>query len=231
MNPSPNGSKQVSSLNGHPKKRVLISVPNTHWIHKTVVHKLLLLLQDGRYKSTIIMPSHKPFVENLHRIVQDFIKGDYDFWLSMDADNPPLNNPLDLVELDKDIIGLPTPVWHWNGEEGERPIYWNAYRKAESGQGYNEYFPREGLQEVDAIGTGCFLVARRVFEDPIMQKGAFHRTYTETGVMDKGNDIAFCERAKLRGFRVWAHFDYFCDHFSELSLNEVCRAMKGMGIT
>lgn len=152
---------------------------------------------------------------------------DASFWLSIDADNPPTRNPLDLIELDKDIIGLPTPVWHYTGEiPGERPIYFNAYRNAVGEDGYKEWLPQDGLQRVDAIGTGCFIVARRVFENPEMRKAPFARKCNEDGTVDRGNDISFCERATAQGFEIWAHFDYPCMHFQELNLLEVIEAFR-----
>lgn len=181
-------------------------------------------MHDKRYNVKIEMPSNKPYENNQHHIVNDFIEGDYDFWLSIDADNPPLNNPLDLVELDKDIIGLPTPVWHYTGKEGERPIYWNAYDYDSNVDAYREHQERDGLQEVDAVGTGCFLIAKRVFQDKELQKGAFTRKQNKDGTVDKGNDISFCERARNRGFNIYCHFGYPCDHMVEVSLNEVAKS-------
>lgn len=212
-------------------KSVLISICNLHWIHKTVVHKAMYLLQDKRYKCRLIMPSWKPYVNNLHHIVKDFIVGDYDFWLNIDADNPPTNNPLDLVELNKDIIGCPTPIYYFTGEVdkmGERPYYFNAYDYDSTVDAYREHQPQKDLQKVDAVGTGCILIARRVFENLLMQKGAFYRKWNEDGTMNKGNDIAFCERARNQGFEIYAHYNYLCDHFSELSMLEMIRAFRQM---
>jgi hypothetical protein len=187
------------------------------------------LQQDGRYRLRFIMPSHKPYENNLHHIVNDFIGGDFDFWLNIDSDNPPQNNPLDLVELDKDIIGLPTPIWHFKGDQkGERPVYWNAYDFDPTSGAYKEHVIREGLQQVDAIGTGCFLIARRVFNNPKMQKGAFIRKLNPDGTVERGNDISFCERAREAGFEIYCHFDYPCAHFSEVELNEVVRAFRNL---
>ncbi len=210
-------------------KKVLISVPNTGWIHKAVCFKTDALLLDPRYHSTIIRPTHNPFENNLHHIINDFMAGDYEYWLSMDADNPPMNNPLDLIKLDLDIIGLPTPVWHFTDKiKGERPIYWNAYRWNEKDQGYNEWAFKEGLQEVDAIGTGCFLINRRVFNHPDMRKAPFQRTWYEDGTVQYGNDISFCRKAKKNGFKIHCHYEFPCDHFNELPLNEVVRAFGGL---
>ncbi len=208
---------------------VLITVPNIHWIHKLVVHRLLLFQQDQRYRITIQMPTNKPFENNLHHIINDFMAGDWDYWLSMDADNPPEQNPLDLVEFHKDVIGCPTPIWHYTAKRaGERPIYWNAYQYDTDTGAYREWPYREGLQKVDAVGTGCLLMARRVFEDPAMRTGAFTRTLNKDGTVDKGNDISFCERARACGFEIWTHYNYPAEHISEIPLNECSRAFKAL---
>ena len=174
------------------------------------------------------MPSHKPYENNLHHIVNDFMKGDYDFWLNIDSDNPPMHNPLDLIELDKDIIGLPTPIWHYVGKKGERPIYWNGYDYDQSNDAYREHPVREGLQKVDAVGTGCILISRRVFENEQMRKKPFERKLNEDGTVNKGNDISFCERVREQEFEIYCHYDYPCDHFSENSLTETSNAFKNL---
>jgi len=91
---------------------------------------------------------------------------------------------------------------------------------------YKEHAEKKGLQKVDATGTGCFLIARRVFENEEMQKGAFTRKLYPDGRVEKGNDISFCERAREQGFEIYAHFGYPCMHFNELELTEVIRAFQ-----
>lgn len=214
-------------------KKVLLTFPTSPadpYLHKHVVFASWRLLADRRHIVTPLIPSHNPLENNLNQIVKEFREGDWDFWLSIDSDNPPLGNPLDLVEADLDIVGFPTPVWHYTGAEppGERPMYWNGYKKAEGREGYTEFQPREGLQIVDAIGGGCFLIARRVFEHPDMQHGAFLRVYDEHGIVEKGNDIAFSERAKAAGFQIYCDYDRPCRHFNELELNEVAQAFTNL---
>jgi len=207
-------------------KKILITVPNQHWIHSTVVYKLLKLQQDNRFRTTIKMPANKPYVNNLHHIVNEFVEDGYDFWLNIDADNPPIQNPLDLVLLDKDIIGLPTPIWHYTGKPKERPVYWNAYDYDEDTGAYREHQIRDGLQQVDAVGTGCVLISKRVFQKHEMRLQPFMRQWTKDGRVEKGNDMSFCEKARANGFKVYSHFDYPCDHFSEMSLTETVSAFR-----
>ncbi len=208
------------------KRKVLITVPTSPahpYIHKHCAFALLRLQQDTRHDLKIILPSHNPFENNLHHIINDFMAGDYDYWLSFDADNPPNNNPLDLIDYDRDIIGLPTPVVHFDDSKlGDRPIYLNVYKFVSEERGYTEWNPESrGLQKVDAIGTGCFLISRRVFMNPEMRKAPFQRKLNEDGTVERGNDISFCERAKENGFDIYAHFDYTCKHFNEVEASEM----------
>jgi GT2 family glycosyltransferase len=210
-------------------KNVLVSFPNNGWLHKLIFSTGMKLASDSRYKSTIIIPTHSPYENNLHHIVNDFIGGNYDYWLNIDADNPPMNNPLDLIELDKDIVGCPTPVYHFTDKvKGERPWYENAYKYVPEEDAYAEYKEKQGLQKVDAVGTGCILIARRVFDHPEMRKGAFTRKLYPDGTVYKGNDISFCERAKEAGFEIFTHYDYRCQHFNEIEMHEVIRAFHGV---
>jgi len=209
---------------------VLISIPTSPanpYIHKGVVRVLPGLYADKRYRVKVIFPSHNPFENNLHHIVKDFVAGKFDYWLSIDSDNPPLRNPLDLIVLDKDIMGLPTPVVHFDDDHlGDRPVYWNAYKYVLDKDGYKPYEPMTGLQRVDAIGTGCFIVAKRVFQNREMLKAPFARVLNEDGTVERGNDIAFCERATNQGFEIWAHFDYTCQHFNEVEVNEMVQHFR-----
>lgn len=205
--------------------KALVSIPTTGWVHKHVAMKACALASDPRC-GRLIFPTHRPFENNLAHIVNEFRDSDFDYWLSIDADNPPMRNPLDLMDLNLDVIGCPTPVWHYKGEPNERPVYWNAYDYVPEAGAYRPHEPMEGLQKVEAVGTGCFLVHRRVFEKITHQP--FQREWNDDGTVEKGNDIAFCERARAAGFEIWAHYDYPAMHFNELELNEVVRAFKGL---
>jgi len=211
---------------------VLVSIPTGDcWVHKRTAAAMQWLLRDTLgYRVTVIQPSHRPFENNLHHIVRQVLRDGYDYWLTFDADNPPRGrNPLELVDFDLDIVGCPTPVWHWTEDDaGQRPIYWNAYARSETEDGYTEWPTKSGLQKVDAVGTGCLLTARRVWEHPAMQSGAFQRKTNHDGTVDRGNDISFCERATEAGFEIFAHYEYPCSHFVELDLCDVILATEAV---
>lgn len=201
--------------------RVYVTCPNgSGHIHKLVHFALCKILSDHRHQVRHDCPTHTPYVNNLHRCMNDFLASDDEFWLSMDDDNPPTRNPLDLVDLNLDLVGLPTPVWH-SQKKGDRPYYFNALNKAPGG--YKPTEDTEGLVEVDAIGSGCFLVHRRVIE-ALRHSQPFARQWGANGEVTLGGDFSFCEKVKASGFKVWAHFGYLCDHIQTLPMLEVIQS-------
>lgn len=202
------------------KTRVLVTVPNMGWIRIELIQVLLNCAADQRYDVRIHLPIAVPLENNQHRIINKMKEEEYDFWLSFDDDTAVMGNPLDLVELNKDIIGCPYPLFTDTGIKSVKHMHWAGYDKATGDDEgtFKEHRPMKGLQEVDAIGGGCFLIARRVFEGPVMSKGAFTRFTNEDGTVKMGNDMSFCKRAKDCGFKIFCHYDYPCAHIKEIDL-------------
>ncbi len=192
--------------------KVLLTVPNTGWIKTEVCGVLLSMMSESRVALSIETPCITPYVNSLNQIAKRVLDDGFDFLVSFDADNPPTRNPVDLVLLDLDVVGCPTPVWTAKAGKS-RPYYWQAFDAV--GDTWKVHAPCEGLQEVDAIGTGCFIVARRVFR---AVRAPFNREWDADGIVTVGNDMAFCRRVKAAGFKVWSHFDYPCRHFKEIDL-------------
>jgi len=202
-------------------KKILITVTNTNWIHRNNVLALLKLQHEKRYQVVIDLPTGNPYENNLNHIVQKFLKGNFDYWLQMDNDNAPTQNPLDLVSLDKDIMLLPYLQWHYTPEdirEANYPIV--TLIMDDEGEGFREHKNMSGLQRVDAGGSGCMLIARRVLE----QMTPFTRTHDNFGQVEIGVDFNYCRKAREKGFEVWCHYDYPVQHFKMLELMEVQRA-------
>lgn len=205
---------------------VYLTVPNGDgWIHKHIHFAVCRTLADRRYRIRHDAPTHRPYENNLAHCMNDFLAGGEDFWLSMDDDNPPQRNPLDLVELDLDIVGFPTPVWH-SEVRGDRPWYFNAL-DAVGNDGWKPHPASSGLHEVDAIGSGCFLVARRVLLK-LQHDQPFMRQWNSDGTVEVGCYFSFCRKAKAAGFKIWAAFDYICDHFNELPLLETINSFAAL---
>lgn len=208
------------------KPSCLISIPTTGWVHKAHLACVMHLAADDRVRATILPRTAVPLENNLNGIVKLVLDGGHDFWLNIDADNAPTKNPLDLIDLNLDIVGLPYPSIKFDGEPSHWPVFWSAFDFDEDACGYREHGHKEGdrpLQEVDAVGSGCMLVSRRVLEG---LRHPFSRLYDDDGLVIRGVDMQFCARAKAAGFQVWAHYGYPARHFKEVDLLELIKAFN-----
>lgn len=215
-------------------KRVLVTVPNAgKQIHKETVLSLLRLKQDDRYELTIKLPTKRPLANNQHHIINDIISENYDYWLSIDADVAPNRNPLNLIELDKDIIGCPTPGWRFKEPldtypDRNRPVYCGAYGYDKEKDAHFVLPQGRGLQEVDAISGGCFIMARRVFDNKLLRTRGWWRRLNKDGTVYMSNDFSFCWRAKKEGFRIWVHWDYIARHYKEAEMTSVLEIFNSL---
>lgn len=189
----------------------MVAVLHMGHISTPIVDVLNVIKEDQRYETEILFNTDVPGENNRNKIVLKFMSSDCDYLLMIDDDNPPIKNPLDLIGLDKDIIGLPTPQWKGNVMPH---LMWMVGKRFPDG--YRCYTDkREGIEQVDFVGTGCMIVAKRVFEKI---KGPFMRKWNEDGVAVLGQDFHFCERARERGFEIWVNWDYVCNHFKKINL-------------
>jgi GT2 family glycosyltransferase len=206
--------------------KVLLTVPNTGTMHSSVANVLLKLASETRVALHTWDPTQtqwRPYASGLNHIARSVVDEGFEFWINIDSDNPPRRNPVDLVLLDKDVIGCPTPVWLGDTENHDRPYFWSAFDWSDDHQ---KFIPHrgayDGLQQVDAVGTGCLVIARRVLE---AVKAPFMREFDEHGRATLGNDMAFCRRVTAAGFKVWTHYGYPCEHFKTMPVSEPITAI------
>ena len=209
--------------------KVLLAIPNVGDAAVELTTSVLNIIKESSASHDILWRPHKGKC-NEHAymcIANNLRESDCDYLLQIDADNPPLRNPLELIDLDKDIISCPTPTWKFVKDVETSPIQWNAYEWVPEKQEHISIAPGDGLQEVDAVGAGCVLIHRRVFMDPLMRREAWHRRWREdNGTCWMGLDLAFCQRARTLGFKVFAHWGYPCSHFNRVDLLQVQEGFK-----
>ena len=128
-------------------------------------------------------------------------------------------SPLDRIADDKDVIGFPTLTYRITNPE---PFVYNVYNLDEGGR---MHAPKDmaGMQRVDAVGSGCVLVARRVFEKI---DGPFMRLWNPDGTQAAGPDIAFSGRCRDAGFEIWADWDRRCEHYTNVGAEACVQVMQ-----
>jgi hypothetical protein len=174
-----------------------------------------------KYEFTFFEPSDRPISNNRNKIVKKFLAGDWDILFMLDDDNPPLKNPFDLIEFDKDVIG---GIYPGRDDMG---IHFHAYMFSPNFPNKIEFIQcpvdkREGLQQIDALATGCMFVKRRVLE---VVKSPFSDMFDEDGILITNDDMAFSIRCKKAGFEVWTHWDHLCSHYKTMDLLQMLGLM------
>ena len=208
----------------HKPIKLYVAILNKGWFRREISARVLPKIQKTNgVIATLENPSktwHHPISSNRNRIVKRFLKTDNEYLLMIDDDVVPLFNPADFVFAGKDVIGFPAKV-----RQGDRQLNWVAYikRPHTNDKMLDHYSPVDftkvdqsiELLGVDAVGTGCILIHRRVLEN---MKAPFHIHFDEDGILTMGTDFAFCERAKEAGFEIFTTPRRVCEHFKELGM-------------
>jgi len=216
--------------------KIYVAVPNLNWIHRFAVQKLIDIavsverdeeVHDLRFD----FHSDKPVDSCRNKTITKFLDSGFEWYYTMDSDNPPLGNPLEHIDKDYDILAFPTPIWYseiMSRQRGEPPIVWNCFDWCEDSSGWREHQPQSGIQQIGAAGSGSMLINRRVLEKV---RPAFVRRYNEFGEVTQGSDLLFCKRATDIGFKVYADYNNPCSHYKEVDLTHVYKAMKSRDVT
>lgn len=143
-------------------------------------------------------------------IVEGFLQSDAQYLFIVDIDvGVPIGGLKKLVEADKKVIG--GLVWY------RRPPFEAQMKQIGKDGDYSPIYEYpEGVIEVDAIGGGCTLWHRSVFEENRDEKNGW---FSESDI-GKSEDIYFEEKLRLKGIKLYADTTVKCTHMSERLLTE-----------
>ena len=174
-------------------KNILISIPSyTGTIPLKVMSRIIALDKPEGYNINF-MYAERCFIDKARNaMLKKAIIHDNDFLFFTDSDQIPDKNILvEMVKLDKDIVGCPIA-----SRKGKLEL--NVY-DLEGGR-LNEV---EESMEIGAIGMGGTMIKRHVLEDMLAEyPRPFEFEYIDG--IEYSEDINFCKRAKRLGFEVWA---------------------------
>lgn len=219
------GNKKVAKKVARKKKamKVMVAIPNQNQVSAHMARFIPEMMLDAAMKRTFDITLYFSKVTcvdyNRNTIVKNFLDTECEWLLMMDEDNVPLKNPLELITENKDIIICPTLMFKTTS--GKPAINYNVFMK--NGRMWKNIWmtdPKVKAHQVDAGGTGCILIHRRVLEN---LEAPFKSKLNKQGFRDVGSDLYFCQRAKKKGYEVWVYWDYACSHYKEIDLNDVAR--------
>lgn len=167
--------------------------------------------KSDKYNFELFWASDRIIANNRNKIVKRFLAGDWDILFMIDDDNPPVRNPFDLLDHDKDVIGAVCP-----GRD-DRGIHFHVYKLGNKFPHFKQYEPEErsGLHQVDAIGTGCIAIKRRVLEKI---KKPFEDLFDQDGILVSNDDMHFCWKCHKKKIKIWTDWNYTCSHYKTVDL-------------
>ena len=207
--------------------KVFIGVLNQGSINTTLASQLISMVADcmitKEFMPHLRFSSVTGVEYNRNTLVKEFLKTDNEWLMMVDEDNPPVKNPLELIKLNKEVIGLPTMMWRGiGGKDGNSGVAFNAY-KAVGLDWQTLVNDGEKIVEVDRVGTGCIIIRRDVLEG---FKAPFSAVVNEEdGTRARGEDITFCDKARERGVKIWVNWDYICSHYKTIDLLDVAQLL------
>ena len=151
------------------KPSVYIAIPTIrNGIVPQLVMNLIAWTHDDRYEIKINVPEGLQPADNARNtIVQDFLKTDCDYlWWIDDDIIPPPNTLCELVNtllLRDDIDALSAVGFCMRADNGNYFPY-PVTLKLDDKDKYTVYYGND-IEEVDAVGSGCVMVRRKVYKD------------------------------------------------------------------
>jgi len=203
-------------------KSILIGMPSYSGLIPTATVQSLLQLRKPLPCAFMIVERQR-IDKARNNIVLEALNKGFDYVFFVDDDNPIPPDTLEkFIEDDKDIVSAPI-LGRVADKEGKHQLcsFYSKEQNVDGGK-IKLYFPitdfrDEGfLHKVDATGTGCVLIKRKVLEDLykkykdyIFEFGdiRFKEKITVNGVdydrRTMSEDCEFSERAVNLGFEIW----------------------------
>jgi hypothetical protein len=163
----------------------------------------------------VYQPGNLSVAMTRNRIVERFIESDCSTLVMVDDDVVPPPHALDALDAlipEFGMAAIPHPH-PWPNEPSR--VVLSAYDLAEGG-GYTTATLVDGINEVDAVATGCVAISRAALE--ATGPAPFRVSHDPSDAITS-DDFLFCADLRILGFRIAAWADgWFCDHVTSVSL-------------
>jgi glycosyltransferase involved in cell wall biosynthesis len=190
------------------KKKILIAIPTAKNIEAATFKSIYdLIIPDGFEASFQYFYGYN--VDQVRNLIADWVvKGTYEYLFAVDYDIAfPSDTLVRLLNHDKDIVsGL------YRQRIPDRQIL-EIFEKNDRG-GFThipyENLRNAGLIEVGACGFGCVLIKKKVMVDIGYPQFQYRSALNHNDTFSE--DLDFCRKATLKGFKIYADTDLLCEH-------------------
>lgn len=201
---------------------VFVAVPNMGGVVPELVTKLLYWVKNPEVEIITLPEGWQPLSVARNRVVQMFLdsKCSHLWWVDCDV-VPPIDALDRLFAADKDAVSA--TCFCMGTHNGDYFPYPTVYVK--EGDFYRVTYG-EGLVEVDAVGGGCVLVHRRVYET--LGEEPYEYVSLNQGTKVLTCDFNIWQKAKKLGFKLFVDFGILCDHQRKCSIKGVQDYIAGL---
>lgn len=178
------------------ESRVAICVPVRDLVTAAFTYSLSMLTKkcgEAGVKVSLHMVMGSEVAMQRQQLVDEALQTDCTHILWLDSDMKFPTNVLEaLLSYDKDIIACN----YSTRVPPHRPVAFKTQHDLDE-----RVFNTTGIEEIFAIGMGCMLVKREVYEN--MSRPHFSVTWNEGYTNLVGEDVYFCTKANEAGYTVW----------------------------
>jgi hypothetical protein len=197
---------------GDKNTHVAICIPVRDHVTAVFTHSLALLTKkcgESNQKISLHMIMGSEVAMQRQQLADEAMetKATHVLWLDSDM-HFPSNVLQGLLSHNKDIIACN----YSTRVKPHRPVAFKSENDLDA-----RVHSGTGIEKIWAIGMGCMLVKREVFES--MDRPYFSVSWNEdyTGLM--GEDIWFCNKAKQHGYDIWLEHD-LSEHIAHVGTRE-----------
>lgn len=191
--------------------KIAVSVPMFHHISDIAFGSIIPIFQRGY---GYIHSSGGRVDMNRNKIAQELLMSDYTHVLMLDSDHI---HPSDIVErLGRWILDDPKKRVVSGINFRRSPPYDPCVYMVEDGQLAAPLEWEAGIGTADAVGHGCILIEKHVFDETKFPYFAF--AYTEDG--SQSEDIYFCKQLRDAGIEIWVDTTTTSPHLTNRVITE-----------
>jgi FkbM family methyltransferase len=188
------------------KKKILIAIPTARNIEAETFKSIYDQIVPEGYQTTF-QYFYGYNVDQVRNLIADWVDKGYDYLWAVDSDMSFSADTLArLLSHNKDVV---TAIYRQRKTEQILEVYEHTARGGVAHMPYHKLQGR-GLVEIAACGFGCVLVRAEVIRSIGYPQFKYYSALDHAHTVSE--DIDFCNKAKNKGFSIWADTNILCRH-------------------